>query len=572
MGYTARYPGGWTVFKATEPCLAGQDDRRDAPNGDRIENAETEGNVDRPFLPAMLATIEFDPPPMSTDHSCRASPYVLLLRARRPPGAPGPASGAPLRDPGLDFDLPRPTLGRMARVDSDEGHLQGPPARGPLGNLREYAAAPLEAFRRWNAGYDDAVRLRFGPQAALLLTSPEAAEDVLVNQAHAFRKAPIIRQLAEPVIGHSVFTAEGEDWRRQRACLEPFFASDRMEALVPTIATHVRAMVATWTPGRVIETLAETMAMSQRIGGQALFGATVSDSDVARVRAALDVTSAAFQHGVGHPLSVIGPRWLPTPSRRRVRRAIRELDSIASALIQGRRRYADGGPDLLGQLLREQDASWLTDRLIRDNVVTLIVDSRENPGLLLTWALYLLARHPDIADRLAAEARDVLGDGEVGPSVTRDLSLTGQVLRETLRLYPPVYSTGRQAVRDCTVAGIRVSRGTIVLLSQFVTHRSARWFNRPDEFLPDRWEGGYADSLPDGAYAPFNIGQRRCLGENLAWVVGLIGLSILMKERRFELVEPEPVEPSVLLSLRPAREVLLRVLPGRAQTRITTDA
>jgi cytochrome P450 len=424
----------------------------------------------------------------------------------------------------------------------------------------EYAADPLGAFRRWTAECGDAVRLRFGPIRVLLLTSPDAVEDVLVREAASFQKAPVIGRVSRAVIGDSVFSTEGEEWSRQRDLLEGFFGPDRMAAHGPVIVEEVAATAARWAPGVVIETLRETMALSQRIGARVLFGSEASEADVERVAAALAVTAADFQERMDSIPLLLVPDWLPTPRTVRRRRAVAVLDTVVSGLIEARRQRAPDGPDLLGEVLRRQpDLPWLTDRLVRDNLVTLLVDSRENPALHLTWALYLLARHPGVADRLATEIDTALHGREPSAADLRRLQFADGVLRETLRLYPPVYSTGREAIRDCTVAGIAVKRGTVVLLSQAVTHRDARRFPDPDEFRPDRWQDPAIGSLPVGAFAPFYVGPRRCLGEHLAWTIGLVGLAMLARDRRFVAIDETPVEPRVLLSLRPSREVKLRV-------------
>lgn len=442
----------------------------------------------------------------------------------------------------------------------DQAMLPSPPAGSRLlGHQAEYAADPIGTFRRWTALCGDAVRLRFGPIQVLLLTSPEAVEDVLLREAAAFRKAPLIKRVARSGIGGSVFLAEGEDWARQRALLEDFFAPNRMAPHVPVIVDEVAAAAARWTPDVEIETLRETMALSQRIGARVIFGSEARDADVERVEAALAVTTADFQERVDSVALSLVPDWLPTPRTLRRRRAVALLDELVYGLIDDRRRRDLDGPDLLGELLRRQpDHPWLTDRLLRDNLVTLLVDSRENPALLLTWAAYLLARHPDAADRLATEADTALHGLEPSAADLPRLRFAGCVLRETLRLYPPVYSTGRQAIRDCRVAGIAVKRGTVVLLSQVVMHRDARRFPDPDEFRPGRWQDPALDSLQVGAFAPFYLGPRRCLGEHLAWTIGLVGLAMLVRDRRFVAVDDMPVEPRILLSLRPSREVKLR--------------
>jgi cytochrome P450 len=445
----------------------------------------------------------------------------------------------------------------------DPATLPSPPAGSRLlGHQPAYAADPLGTFRSWTAAHGDAVRLRFGPIRVLLLTSPEAAEDVLRREAAAFHKAPVIRRVSRAVIGHSVFAAEDEDWTRQRTLLDAFFSPDRTAAHVPTIAEEVEAAARRWPAAVAIETLRETMALSQRIGARLLFGTAASDADVNRLEVALAVTAADFQARVNSVVHLLLPDWLPTPGSRRRRRAVSVLDELADRLISERRRRRSSDQDLLGELLRGQpELPWLDDRLLRDNVVTLLVDSRENPALLVTWSLYLLARHPDLAYRLAAEVDDVLGKRPPEAADLPNLRLTAGVLREALRLYPPVYATGREAIRDCTVAGIAVRRGTVVLVSPAVMHRDPRWFPDPDAFRPDRWLDPAMAARSTGAYLPFGIGPRRCLGEHLAWTIGLVGLAMLVREHRFEAIDPTPVEPRVLLSLRPSREVLLRVMP-----------
>jgi len=468
------------------------------------------------------------------------------------PGDP-PRQDPPRQDP------PRQHLAR------GPGAIPGPSARHRLlGHQPEYVADPLGTFQRWSTEYGDAVRLRFGPVRVLLLTSPEAVEDVLVRRADAFQKAPVIRRAARSAIGDAVFAAEGEAWARQRALFEPFFSPERMAAHVPTIVTEVTETLSRWRPGATIETLADTMRLSQRIGGRVIFGAVVGEEDVERVADALAVTDADFQARIDSLALYLQPDWLPTPRAFRRRRAVATLHELVDGLIAARRRRARPEPDLLGELLQRQpDLPWLTDRLLRDDLVTLLVDSRENPGILLTWALYLLARDPEVAATAAAEVDGVLGARAPTAADIQRLPRVADVLLETLRLCPPVYGTGRQAVRDCTVAGIEVPRGTVILLSLSVMHRDAGRFPDPDTFRPDRWREPPIEPVPPGAFVPFGLGARRCLGEHLAWTIGVLGLAMLLREYRFTPADPRPVPPTIRLSQRPSREVLLLVEPRR---------
>ena len=439
--------------------------------------------------------------------------------------------------------------------------VSSPPTHGPLGHQPEYAGDPLGTFRRWSATYGPAVRLRFGPSQALLVTSPAAVEDVLVTHADAFRKAPLVRRLSRRVIGESIVSSEGDAWARQRSLLAPAFARPQMEAHIPVIAREVREIRDRWIGQGRVPVLAETMRLSQRIAARVLFGVEVSDDDVESVAQALEVTSADFQYGVDHPMSLAIPDWLPTPRKRRRQRAVASLDDVVGRMISARRRDPRVGTDVLGHLIRAQPATpWLTDRLIRDEVVTFLVESREDPALLLTWSLGLLAHDPNgLADRAATEVRAVIGDGDPAVADMGRLPFTVAVLNEALRLFPLVYGTGREAIRDCTVEGVKVKRGTLVLLGYDAMNHDAARYPEPEAFRPARWLEDPGDAHPVGAFTPFGLGPRRCLGEPMAWTVAIVGLAILARDLTFRLEEPELPAPAIQLSLRPSREIWVSV-------------
>jgi cytochrome P450 len=428
--------------------------------------------------------------------------------------------------------------------------LPTPPGHWLLGNQADYARDPLRSFRRWSAEHGDAIRLRFGPVGMLLLTSPAAVEELAVHHAADFQKAPIIRRLSAPVIGDSLFTAEGISWERQRELLEPAFSAERAHAAHDVIAGAANAMAGRWRDGTEIDILDESMRLSQQIVARLLFGTSFPVDDVDAVGRALTETARDFQRWVNSPWSAL-PSWVPLPRSRSWHEAVRTLDSVVARAIAGRRRQSTRQHDLLGHMLDLQPtAPWLTDRLVGDNVLMLLVQGREDPALLASWALYLLARDPDAATRAANEARAPGADGG---------AWTTAVLNETLRLYPPVYATGRQAIRHSTVAGIPVRRGTIVLTSQAVLHRDPRWFDDPDTFRPERWLDGLAERLPAGAFAPFGLGARACLGKHVARSIGAAIVGAVMRKWQIELADDTPVEPMVVLSLRPARPIRLRL-------------
>ena len=263
------------------------------------------------------------------------------------------------------------------------------------------------------------------------------------------------------------------------------------------------------------------------------------------------------------PLLALLPEWVPTPGRLRHRRAVRRLDAIADRMIERRRTAVERPDDLLGLLLRarEEGGNGMGDRQVRDEVLTFLLAGHDTTALLLAWSWYLLVEHPDAEGALLAELRAALGDR---PPVVADLArLRGaeSVLLEALRLYPPSWLLARTALRDFELGGYRLRAGTIVLMSQWVLHRDPRYYDRPDEFDPGRWADGLARRLPRGAYFPFGIGPRTCIGNTFALTDATLLLAMIAPRFRFELVPGQAVVPRPDIVLRPAggiRAVLRR--------------
>jgi cytochrome P450 len=218
-------------------------------------------------------------------------------------------------------------------------------------------------------------------------------------------------------------------------------------------------------------------------------------------------------------------------------------------------------------LLAARDANGvaMTDRQVRDEVITIMSASYDTTALALTWAWVLLAQHPAVAARLFAKIDAVLG--ERTPTVS-DLALlpeVKQVITETLRLYPSTWAIGREAVNDTWLGGQRIRRGTTVLLSPWLLHRDARFFDQPATFRPERWANGLAQNLPRFAYAPFGGGQRVCLGSEFAQLEAALVLTTIAQRFRIALSNPtRPPEPMPVLTLQPRGGVPVMLEPRRS--------
>ncbi len=234
------------------------------------------------------------------------------------------------------------------------------------------------------------------------------------------------------------------------------------------------------------------------------------------------------------------PVWVPTPTHLRLRRVVRQLDAIIYGFIRQRRQTGARGDDLLSLLLHARDEEGggrMTDRQLRDEAMTLFLAGHETTALVLSWAWYLLARHPEAEDRLVAELREVLGGRAPTLEDLPRLRYAEGVIHESMRLYPPAYIIGREALRDCEVGGYAVAKGTTLLMNVWAVQRDPRFWDRPEEFRPERWCDGETKKLPHYAYLPFGGGPRICIGNTFALIETVLVLAVLATRWRFR-VQP----------------------------------
>jgi cytochrome P450 len=224
-------------------------------------------------------------------------------------------------------------------------------------------------------------------------------------------------------------------------------------------------------------------------------------------------------------------------------------------IIADRRASGEDHGDLLSLLLDAQDAddgSRMTNQQVRDEIMTLLLAGHETTAVSLSWTWYLLAQHPDVEARLAAELRNVLGGRLPTVADLPRLRYAEMVVTESMRLYPPVYSLTRRVIEQCEVGGHRIVPETTLVMSQWVVHRDARWFDEPAAFQPDRWENNLVKRLPRYAYFPFGGGPRLCIGNTFALMEATLLLATIAQRFRFRLAPGAAVKPMLSVTLRPA--------------------
>ncbi len=435
-----------------------------------------------------------------------------------------------------------------------------PPGRFLTGHLREFRGDRLSFYVRCRREFGDVVALRFVSRRVYLVSHPDLIESVLVTQARNFIKHFALR-LNPLTLGKGLLTSEGDFWLRQRRLIQPAFQRQRLAAFAPDMVAAAERLLARWAPGQAKQIDSEMMRLTLDITGRTLFDADVT-GDAADVGEALRVLQRCFLALFTSLVPV--PAWMPTPTNLRLRRAVRRLDAIIYRLIAERRAGGAGRGDLLALLLLARDeevGGGMSDRQVRDEAMTLFLAGHETTALALSWTWYLLARHPEVEARLAEEWRRVLGGRNPTFDDLSKLRNTEWVVLESLRLYPPAPSIGREARAECSLGGFRVPAGTTVLMSPWVVHRDPRWFDRPEEFLPERWAEGGAHR-PKYAYFPFGGGPRLCIGNHFALMEAVLVLATLGQRYRFTLVPDHPVTTWPTVTLRP-KDGIRAVLQAR---------
>lgn len=414
----------------------------------------------------------------------------------------------------------------------------------------------LLAFRRDQLGLHDAVarlgplaRISLGPIPVYIATCGDVAHEVLTAQAARFKKSVGI-QFLRPLLGDGLLTAEGEPHRQHRKLLAPAFAPRRLASYGEIMVEETRAQLARWSPGDRIDLADEMMEMTLAIAGRTLFGVDVR-RDASTVSRAVELAMRAMVANLTSPVR-LGYRW-PLPRHLRMRRAVALLDDVVYRLIaEGRARGGDRG-DVLSMLLvarDEDDGSQLTDRQVRDEVMTLLLAGHETTANTLTWTWYELGRNPAALEALDAEIRRVLGDRTVTTADLPQLPFTAAVIDEALRLHPPAYMIGREALCEVELGGHRIPERSSIAINIRGIHRRADYYPDPLAFRPERMLPEARKARPRHHFLPFGAGPRVCIGSHFALLEAQLALATLVQGARLRpLVRHVDAEP--LVTLRP---------------------
>jgi len=434
---------------------------------------------------------------------------------------------------------------------------------------------PLAFMVRMSRASGPVARVPLGRETLVFVSDPVLIGEVLQKQHENFIKDRITRLLTE-TLGHGLLTSEGEPWRRHRKAIAPLFKRSHLEAWSSEMVRRTDAEVDTWlaagqggpSGGGTVDVGPAWARVTLGIVFATVFGASPGDVS-AEVGAALDVMMEQFDLELRTWRRFVPQHWL-RGGRRRVAQAKGALDRVVYGLIAARRmRPLEEGDDLLGRLMLavDPDGAPMSDEELRDEAVTMFVAGHETTAIGLSMACWLLGHHPEVRGRLLAELRDVLASDDGGPlrapthaDIARMPVLRG-VVQETLRMHPPAYVIGRTVLEPMDLGGHRLEAGDSVLMSQYAMHHDPRYFAEPARFLPERWDGGFEQSLPKYAYFPFGGGPRVCVGNHFALLEMQLCLATLWRRVALEALGPLRPATSPSVTLRPATPLPMRIRP-----------
>ncbi len=420
-------------------------------------------------------------------------------------------------------------------------------------------ANPILLFQHLAETYGDIAHYKIGPHHIVFLNDPEYIREILVVQNDNFIKERTV-QRTKMLLGEGMITSEGPQHRAQRLAAQPAFHRQRIGeygSVIVQEASHIRD---SWRAGEERDIATDMMHLTLNVVGRTLF-ATDLRNEVFELAAAINRIMGLYNFLVMLPAA----EWLVhlrPPGLAAFVRARKRIDAVVYRMIDAHRRQGLDRGSLLDLMIAASPAKDEASRQsLRDQVITIFLAGYETVANALSWTWYLLSQNPDCERRFHDEVDEVLEGRlpEVGD--VQRLRYTENVLAESLRLYPPAWAMGRYARNDFRLGDYFLPARTTVLISQFITHRDARFFPDPLRFDPDRFTAEGKAQRTKFTYFPFGAGARQCIGESFAWMEGVLILATLAQKWKLRLVADHRVEPQPLITLRPKYGMQMQVEP-----------
>lgn len=434
-----------------------------------------------------------------------------------------------------------------------------------LGNLRQIKDNPFKALCDWQRDYGDLVGFKIATQQFYLLSHPKLIEQALIKQNDVFVKMydPDKPRGLALVLGQGLVTSKGDLWQKQRRLMQPLFQRKNLSALLPQIAMVGDQMLNRWQQlgdGAELNLSNEMMRLTLEVITQTMFGTSVLDK-IEQIAPALDTVLRFAAKSVLSPVAI--PLAIPTRTNTAFKRSMALLDEVIYGIIEARRTNPSDEHDLLNMLLEARDqetGEQMNPQQIRDEVITIFSAGHETTSNLLSWTLYLLAKHPTVLSKLRQEL-DEMPAGITPEHIDfQALSYTKAVLSESMRIRPPVGMMIRIINRDTQIEGYALKAGGLAIFGIYNVHHHPEFWPEPEQFYPERF---FSSESRRFSYIPFGSGERICIGNHFAMLESQLLLSMIVQQYDFELLNADDAQIDMAVSLKPKGGVPVRIWKRR---------
>jgi cytochrome P450 len=433
---------------------------------------------------------------------------------------------------------------------------------------------PIPLFEHLHKVFGRIAHYRFLGTTIVFVNDPEWINEILVNQVGSFvRERTLVRM--KILLGEGLITSDDPIHMRQRRIAAPAFHRQRIVGYAGQIVANAQAARDGWSEGAEIDIADQMMQLSLHIVAKTLFDSEVTP-EVLRVRDEVNTIMGLYNFLIAFPRLEDVLHW-PIPGVMQFRRSRARLDAVVATMIASRRGLSreelERRGDLLSMLMAARDevaegevagdGSGMNDVQVRDEILTIFLAGYETVANALTWTWYLLSQNVEVADRMYAEVAAVLGVGDAARAATVEdyprLKYTEMVFAEAMRLYPPAWAMGRRSTKVVELGEYRIPPGSHFFFSQYVMHRSEEFWDKPEEFRPERHTAEAKAERAKFVYFPFGGGRRQCIGEGFAWMEGVFSLATIAQRWRLTFVPKYPVVPQAKITLRPKFPMMMKV-------------